>query len=77
MDVKLGVNKCYSDQIIAVFKIPNVNLKKKLYIRCTEYFDILFYKEKNLTFCPIAVSKNPETSQTAVTGPFCSLRYNG
>ena len=30
MDVKLGVDECYSNKIITVLEIPNVNLWKKL-----------------------------------------------
>jgi hypothetical protein len=30
VDVKLSVNKCYSDEIIAILEIPNVNLRREL-----------------------------------------------
>jgi hypothetical protein len=30
VDVKLSVNKCYSDEIITILEIPNVNLRREL-----------------------------------------------
>ena len=39
MNVKLSVNKCHADQVIAVLKIPDVNLEENVQIINSEVLD--------------------------------------